>query len=177
MAVSFDAALGAAYSNRDGVGWIANFDPQNRCFSREGISKQRQHRWAAFALQQPGHEHCEHWNVPRELNDHWLRRSALLTVVAFALVTGLNYVVGANSGAMDFARRVVSESDAIRGRLGVVERVERRKFWGFRRKSGFSGTRVELYLRVFGSDGTVPLEMKLQQHGDTWTIVSSSVPL
>lgn len=114
--------------------------------------------------------------MPRKLNE-WLRRSALFTAVAFAFVTGLNYVVGANSSAMQFARRVVSESDAIRGQVGVVERVEMRKFWGLRRKSGFSGARVDLYLRVTGRDGTVPLEMKLRQDGDTWTVISSSVPL
>ena len=107
----------------------------------------------------------------------WGRRSALWTIVVFVLVTVLDYVIGVNSSSMEVARRLVTESAAIAGQVGVVERVELRKFWGFRRRSGFAGARVDLYLRVSGTAGSTPVEVSLEQRGDTWYLVSSSVPL
>jgi len=107
----------------------------------------------------------------------WARRSAQWTVVLLVIATALDYVVGVNSSAMGFARQAVSESEAISSQVGIVEHVGLRKFWGFRRKSGFSGARVDLYLRVSGTKGSVPVEVNLEQRGDTWRLVSSSVPL
>jgi hypothetical protein len=93
------------------------------------------------------------------------------------LATVLDYVWGANSSAMAFTRRVVSESESVRSQVGVVEHVELRRFWGFRRKSGFAGARVDLYLRVSGTEASLPMEVRLEQRGDTWHVVRSSVPL
>lgn len=114
--------------------------------------------------------------MPRALVG-WTRRSIVWSGVLLVLVTVLDYVVGANSSAMDFTRRVVSESDSISSQVGDVEHVELRRIWGFRRKSGFSGARVDLYLRVSGTKGSLPIEVHLEQRNDTWHLVSSSVPL
>lgn len=107
----------------------------------------------------------------------WTRRSVLWTAVLLVFATGLDYFVGANSSAMEFARRLVSESESVSNQVGRVEHVRLRKIWGFRRKSGFSGARVDLYLQVSGANGSVPVEVHLEQRGDKWHLVSSSVPL
>jgi hypothetical protein len=114
--------------------------------------------------------------MPRPLVT-WLRRSALLTVVLVVFMTILDYVVGTNSSAMAFAREVVSGSQSVAVQVGPVERVDLRLFWGYRRRSAFSGARVDLYLRVSGTKGSMPIEVNLQQGGNSWRLVSSSVPL
>lgn len=114
--------------------------------------------------------------MPRTLVG-WARRSALFSVITLVLLTVLDYVVGANSTAMHFARQTVIQSYALDQLVGGVEQVEMRKFWGFRRKSGFAGAHVDLYLYVSGPNGHVPLEMNLEQRNDNWLVISSSIPL
>lgn len=106
-----------------------------------------------------------------------MRRSALFCVILVCLMTALDYVVGVNSDAMSYAKEVVTQSHELPQRIGTVESVGLRKFWGFKRKSGFSTTRVELSLRVSGSAGSTNVAVQLEERNGSWRVVSSSVPL
>jgi hypothetical protein len=92
-------------------------------------------------------------------------------------MTALDYVVGVNSDAMRYAKDVVPRSVELARQIGTVERVELGKFWGFKRRSGFSETHFALSLHVSGSTGNTKVALQLVEQGGTWRVVSSSVPL
>jgi len=92
-------------------------------------------------------------------------------------MTALDYVVGVNSNAMSYAKEVVTQSRELPQRIGNIESVDLGKFWAFKRRSGFSATRVELSLRVSGSTGSIKVALQLEERDGNWHVVSSSVPL
>ena len=133
--------------------WWADLDPEIGVMAKKGLHAGGSvgAQLTFYGILGPGHN--EYWYMPRTLVG-WARRSALFSVITLVLLTVLDYVVGANSTAMHFARQTVIQSYALDQLVGGVEQVEMRKFWGFRRKSGFAGAHVDLYLYDRGQTGT-----------------------
>ena len=102
-----------------------------------------------------------------------------LWVLLAAVVAGtfVDYFVGINSSAMNYAKQVLLDSKVLQERIGTVDKVELRKFWGYGEKTRGNGSDVELYLQVTGSRGSVKLKLDLAERSDIWSVSSSSVPL
>jgi hypothetical protein len=107
----------------------------------------------------------------------YARRTALLTVGLFVVMTVANYVIGVNSDAMSFARARVTESAVLKQDLGEIRDVRLRRFWGFQNRSGFARDRTKLALRVEGTRAVTDLQLTLEGKEDSWRILESSLPL
>ena len=114
--------------------------------------------------------------MPRPLIKR-LRTGALVIASAFLCMTVLDYVIGVNSDAMEFAKRVLQESRSMQASIGNVNEVKLRKFWGYAHKSGYGNATAKLRLTVIGERQTQSVSLSLKQVSGQWMISSSSVPL
>ena len=106
-----------------------------------------------------------------------LRRKIALATAALVAVICADYVFGINSEAFKYAQDVVTNSDALRRKIGSVKSVRLHPFFAFNYRTGFGNSSSSLNLRIDGTERSVDLNLDLRQVDGNWKVVHSSFPL
>ena len=106
-----------------------------------------------------------------------LRRPAGFTALLLIALTILDYVLGVNSEAMQYATTAVMKSENLEQSIGEVSSVRLRKLWGYSQRTGYGNSAARLSIVAIGSREERGITLWLQQVNGEWTLARSSEPL